>query len=161
MRDRYQLRGAVRHLPLGEVTEFPANVRESLPAGCLLGVLGIVPTLVGPGAAHATMQVEAQHLNQSGVAQGGAIIALADAVAGWATYGLLDEGNLFTTLELKANLLRAARDGQQLLAVATPVHAGRTTIVLDVSVAHTDDCRTPGKAVARFSCTQLVMQERK
>lgn len=161
MRDRYELREAVRHLPLGEVTEFPAHVRDALPAGCLLGILKIVPTFAGPGAAHATMRVETQHLNQSGVAQGGAIIALADAVAGWATYGLLDEGNVFTTLELKANLLRAARVGQQLLAVAVPIHAGRTTVVLDVQVNHTDDGLMPGKPVARFSCTQLVMQERR
>lgn len=160
MRDRYELRDAVRHLPLGELMPFPEHVRGAVPAGCLLGILGIVPTFAGPGAAHATMVVEAKHLNQSGVVQGGAIVALADAVAGWATYGLLDQGAVFTTLELKTNLLRAVRTGQWLLAVASPIHAGRTTCVLDVAVSITGDGSSPGKTAARFTCTQLIMEGR-
>lgn len=160
MTSRFDLRDAVRHLAIGDLTDFPDHVREAIPSGCLLDVFDIVPTRAGPGAAEATMRVGAHHLNQSGVAQGGALIALADAVAGWATYGLLDEGNLFTTLELKANLLRAARVGDELLAIARPIHAGRTTCVIDVEVAHRQEDGSAGKAVARFGCTQLVMKER-
>ena len=159
MASRYDLRAAVRHLGLGEQMDFPEHVRAAIPAGCFLDVLGIEPTRAGPGAATARMRIGPHHLNQTGVAQGGAVAALADAVAGWATFGLLDEGNLFTTLEMHTNLIRAVRTGDTLLAVASPVHAGRTTCVLEVLVSLVDD-GVPTRTVARFSCTQLVLEER-
>lgn len=159
MASRYDLRRAVRHLAPGEQMDFPTEVRDAIPSGCLLDVLGIEPTHAGPGAATARMRIGEHHLNQTGVAQGGAVAALADAVAGWATFGLLDEGNLFTTLEMHTNLIRAVRPGDTLIAVASPVHTGRTTCVLEVLVSLLED-GVPTRTVARFSCTQLVLQER-
>ena len=132
----------------------------SIPEGCLLDVLDLVPTHAGPGAARATMGVATKHLNQRGVLQGGALIALADAVAAWATYPAVQEGQRVTTLELKANLLGAAREGDELVAVASPVHLGRSTIVLDVDVMKTDQEEKPElerRLVSRFTCTQMVL----
>lgn len=154
---RYRIRDHVRDLAVGDLLEGVGAELSGVPEGSLLDVLGIELIAVGPGAARARMRVGPHHLNQSGFIQGGAVIALADAAAGWATYGLLDEPLTFTTLELKANLLRAAREGDILLASATPTHTGRTTCVLDVTVRLSEDGASDGRTMARFSCTQLVL----
>lgn len=135
----------------GDLAEWPRDA-DPIPAGCLLDVLGIRPTHLGRGTARATMTVTTQHLNQRGVVQGGALIALADAVAGWATYAAVPDDHGFSTVELNANLVGSARDGDVLTATATPVHIGRSTVVVEVTVEKAD-----GRPAARFRCTQLVL----
>lgn len=151
----------VGHLEPGVLALLGEDAAATTPAGCLLDVLGIVPTHAGPGACRAEMGVAAHHLNQRGVVQGGAIAALADATAGWATYAALG-AQRFTTLEFKTNLLGAARSGNLLVALARPVHLGRTTILLEVDVLNAaEEARPVGvrRLVARFSCTQLVLRD--
>jgi uncharacterized protein (TIGR00369 family) len=99
------------------------------------------------------MPVTARHLNQRGVVQAGAMVALADAAAGWAAYTALEHGG-FTTLDLHCSLLRAARAGEQLIADAAAVHLGRRTLVFEVEICRPD---APAKRMARFGCTQLVI----
>lgn len=156
------LRAHLGALPVGEVDEVPASYRDTIPHDCLLSLLGIVLTHAGPGAARATMTVDRAHLNQRGVMQGGAVVALADAAAGWATYPAVAEGARFTTLEFKANLLGAGREGDTLTAIARPVHLGRRTMVLDVDVLQADQEERPPddrRLIARFSCTQMILAE--
>jgi uncharacterized protein (TIGR00369 family) len=104
------------------------------------------------------MRIGKQHLNQRGIVQGGAIVALADAAAGWAAYAALPEGR-FTTVELDCRFMGRTAEGGLLVASAVPVHLGRQTLVFDVTVRDAE--RGPGKPgrgpVARFSCTQLVL----
>ena len=144
----------------GELVPFPPAVMEGVPTGCLLDAFGIVGTHIGPGACRGEMAVADLHLNPRGVMQGGAVVALADAVAGWATYAAVPPGGRFTTLELKANLLGAARSGDLVIAMASPVHLGRTTIVLRVEVYTADQeerSQHDRRLLAAFSCTQLVL----
>ncbi|MGH3742584.1 MAG: PaaI family thioesterase [Micromonosporaceae bacterium] len=147
----------VADLPVGELIPVPPGA-EPLTPGCLLDLFGMQLTHVGRGAARAEMQVQPMHLNQRGNVQGGAIVALADATAGWASYAALPEGR-FTTQELNCNLIGRATEGHRLVATATPAHLGRQTMVLDVTVRRADrEDSPPGKGlVARFSCTQLVL----
>jgi uncharacterized protein (TIGR00369 family) len=143
-------------LPIGEVTDAPEEINtHGRPQGCLLHVFDIRLLKVGPGAAIAEMMLKEVHMNQRGIAQAGAIVALADAAAGWATMPALAENTHFTTLELKANMLRAARIGEVLHAEVKPVHIGSSTVVLDVLVYRRE---ARNKPVARFSCTQLVLR---
>lgn len=144
-------------LPVGETVEAPAEVTADLPKGCLLETFGMKLLRVGVGAATVEMTLTAIHMNQRGVAQAGAVVALADAAAGWATALALAEGTSFTTLELKTNMLRASVVGDTLLATVSPVHVGGSTIVLDVLVIKKD---APSKPIAKFSCTQLVLRPR-
>ena len=53
------------------------------------------------------MDVRPEHANPMGTIQGGVICALADAAMGLAYASRLEEGESFTTLELKTNYLRA------------------------------------------------------
>jgi uncharacterized protein (TIGR00369 family) len=144
----------VKSLGPGEVVELAPHARPEVPAGCLIAEFGLVLTHVGRGRSRVTMQVGARHLNQRGIVQAGAIVALADAAAGWAAYTVLEHG-AFTTLELRCSLLRAAHLGQQLVADAAPVHLGRRTLVFGVDIYHPDD---PARRAARFGCTQLVLE---
>jgi 1,4-dihydroxy-2-naphthoyl-CoA hydrolase len=153
----FGLRAQFGHLPVGETGEAPPEISAGLPKGCLLEVFGIRLLRVGPGAALAEMAMMSVHMNQRGIAQAGAIVALADAAAGWATLPALAEGMHFTTLELKINLLRASQVSDVLHAIVTPVHVGGSTIVLDVLVQKQDEARS---VVAKFSCTQLVLKPR-
>lgn len=148
----------VRGLPDHETRAVDDRIRATVPAGCFLDTMGMELVRVGPGTAVAEMTVGEHHLNQVGACQGGVMIALADAAAGWAARASLPEDGRFATVSLASNILRAATAGSRLRAVATPVHRGRTTLVFDVAVrnaAEGDDAE--GRLVATCTCTQLVM----
>ncbi len=149
-------------LSIGEMAAWPADTEASQP-GSIFDALAIRPTHLGPGAARAEMVVDAQHLNQRGLCQGGAIVTLADATAAWATYCLVPDGHGFTTLELHTNLIGTARKGDVLVALARSVHAGRSTAVLSVEVLHLAQERlsAPNRRLcAMFTCTQSVLLPR-
>ena len=143
----------VAGLANGELIELAPQARPHIPPDCLLAELGMVLTHVGRGRSRAMMPVTARHLNQRGLVQAGAMVAFADAAAGWAAYTALEHGG-FTTLDLHCSLLRAARAGEQLIADAAPVRLGRRTLVFEVDIYRPDD---PAQRMARFGCTQLVL----
>ena len=143
------------HLPVG--TRAPVDpVDAPVPTGSFIDIMGIELLEAGPGSALARMVVGAHHLNQAGVAQAGAVVALADAAAGWAAKAALAEGTGFTTLELNLNLLRAARPGHELIAEVVPVHVGRSSMVLTVDVRVEEGGSV--KTVAAFRCTEMVLR---
>lgn len=154
---KFDLFRATEGLRPDELVPCADAVRAGLPPDCLLADFGIVPVLIGRGACVAEMTVGRGQLNQRGIAQAGALVAFADACAGWAAYTALPAGR-FTTLELRCSLLRAAREGARLRAQARPVHLGRRTLVFEVDVTSVDDPARP-RTVARFGCTQLVLDE--
>lgn len=150
------LYAATEGLAPGELVAIDAD-RLGLPDDCLLVNLGISPTHVGRGACRATMKVGRGHLNQRGTVQAGAVVAFADAVAGWASYAAV-EGGGFATVDLTCHLLWAIREGDELLACASPVHLGRRTLVIEAVILHLDDEQAAQRRpLARFTCTQLVL----
>lgn len=130
----------------------------AVPDGCLLDTLGMRLTDVGRGSSRVEMTLGPKHLNQRGLPQGGAFVALADAAAGWASYAALPEGR-FTTVRLGCDLLGRAEAGTTVVARTRPIHLGRRTLVLDVDVltAEQESAGSSARRVARFSCTQLVL----
>jgi 1,4-dihydroxy-2-naphthoyl-CoA hydrolase len=152
--------GRVRDdVPAGELVPWPADA-PALPDGSIFDALQIRPTHLGRGAARAEMVLGPQHLNQRGLLQGGALVTLADATAGWATYCLVPDGFAFTTLELHTNLLGGARPGDPLIAIARTVHAGRRTAVLAVEVMQRAQEERPPpdrRLTAMFTCTQMIL----
>lgn len=84
---------------------------------------------------------------------GGFLMALADSMGAVCAVANLPEGAVGTsTIESKTNFLRAATEGPVTIT-STPLHAGRTTIVVQ-----TDICRPDGKIVTRTIQTQAVLQ---
>lgn len=152
------LRQIAESLHPGELIPVEAALAHRLvPPECLLAEFGIRPTHIGPGACRAEMTVGPAHLNQRGITQGGALVALADAAAGWASYTAAATGR-FTTVSVAANLLRAARPGDVLTASAAPVHLGRATLVIEVSVTGPRDGGQT-RPLAHVTCTQLILGE--
>ncbi|MBO0890454.1 MAG: PaaI family thioesterase [Acidothermales bacterium] len=154
--DSTEIYAATSDLAPGELVEVGAELFDGLPQDCLLASLGFRPTHVGRGSCRVTMTVGAGHLNQRGIVQAGALVALADAAAGWASYAAVESGR-FTTLDLSCNLLRAAKPGDELVAHASPVHLGRRTLVIQVVVSRQGDEAPANRPVARVTCTQLVL----
>jgi uncharacterized protein (TIGR00369 family) len=101
--------------------------------------------------ARARMVVDERHLHPGGKVHGGAWVALTDSVAAWATYRNLPDGWDFTTIEMKLNVFASAGPGDELEAVATPLHVGRSTVVLEVPVTRGD------RRVAHLVVTQFVI----
>jgi uncharacterized protein (TIGR00369 family) len=93
--------------------------------------------------------------NRNGLLHGGAILAMADNVAGTATFLNLAEGSSTTTIESKTNFLRAIAIGDTAKAVATPLHRGRTTMVWETKISGQD-----GRTAAIVIQTQLVMAKK-
>jgi 1,4-dihydroxy-2-naphthoyl-CoA hydrolase len=88
-----------------------------------------------------------------GILHGGVIMALADSAGGaCALLNLPPEATATTTIESKTNFLGAVRGGT-VTATSTPLHRGRTTIVVETSVRD-----AAGKLVAKVTQTQMVIR---
>ena len=87
-----------------------------------------------------------------GVLHGGALMAIADTFGALCAFLNLPAGAGTSTIESKSNFFRASRGGH-VESRSTPLHVGRTTIVVQTDV-HDD----AGKHVARITQTQAVLQ---
>lgn len=82
------------------------------------------------------------------------VLTLADALCAFGVNDHWPEGaTSFTTVECKANFLGSAREGEDVVATAAPLHAGRTTQVWDATVTNA----TTGRPMASYRCTQLIL----
>jgi 1,4-dihydroxy-2-naphthoyl-CoA hydrolase len=87
----------------------------------------------------------------NGQLHGGFLMAAADSVGGACAWLNLPQGSKTATIESKTNFFRPVKQGS-IEVVATPVHIGRTTIVVQ-----TDITREKGKLVSRTIQTQAVI----
>jgi len=92
------------------------------------------------------------HYNPIGVVHGGYGATILDSAMGCAVHSTLQAGDIYTTLELKINFLRplTAATGP-VRAVATVIHAGRTTALAE---GRLEDAG--GKLYAYASSTCLI-----
>jgi 1,4-dihydroxy-2-naphthoyl-CoA hydrolase len=134
---------------LRTIPENVARVNERI-RGTFAGVLGMEFTSMAPDRVEATLQIREDLKQPWGIVHGGAVMTLADTVAGAASF-LNAQGGQTVTVELKINLIGAVREGK-IRAVALPVHRGRTTSVWETRV--TDEA---GKLVAVSLSTHLVL----
>ena len=122
-------------------------------ADVLPGHLGIEIDEAERGRVVAHMDVQSHHMAPHGYLHAASVIALADTACGYGCLLSLPEGGTgFTTIELKSNFLRTARDGT-VSCEAKLVHGGRTTQIWDATVTAPD-----GRTMALFRCTQLVLR---
>ena len=88
------------------------------------------------------------------VLHGGVLMALADSAgAACAFLNLPDGATGTTTIESKTNFLGAARQGASIAASATPLHRGRTTMVIETELRNAD-----GALIAKTTQTQAVLR---
>jgi uncharacterized protein (TIGR00369 family) len=123
-----------------------ARVEGSFPAK-----LGVEPLEVTDERTRGRIVVDERHLHPGGLVHGGAWVALADSIAAWQTFRHLLPGHDFTTVEMKLNVFAAGRPGDELIATAEHLHAGRSTHVVEVRV-HCGE-----RLAANLLVTQLVI----
>jgi uncharacterized protein (TIGR00369 family) len=93
----------------------------------------------------------------NGFLHAASVIALVDSACGYGCIASLPQGaSSFTTIELKANYLGSAKEGETVTGSARLVHGGRTTQVWDAEAVN----ETTGKTMALFRCTQMVLYPR-
>jgi 1,4-dihydroxy-2-naphthoyl-CoA hydrolase len=87
------------------------------------------------------------------ILHGGAVMSFADTLGAFGAMHVLPEGAQgTTTLESKTNFLGSAKEGETVVGVCTPVHAGRRT-----SVWQTRITTEAGRNVALVTQTQMVL----
>ncbi len=119
----------------------------------LPGLLGIEFDGFEDGVVRAHINLEQKHFAPNGYVHAAAVIGLADTAAGYGCLLSLPKDSVgFTTIELKTNFLRSAREGA-ITCEARLVHGGRTTQLWDATVSDPQ-----GRPMALFRCTQLVLR---
>jgi len=88
-----------------------------------------------------------------GIARGGAIFSLADSAVAMALIGLLKDGELLTTAEMKINYLKPFDRGE-LLAEARIVHRGSVLALGEADVRNGD-----GLLLAKAMATCMIMKK--
>jgi uncharacterized protein (TIGR00369 family) len=123
--------------------------REPLPPAAHL--IGFQCVEVDQGRAVFEMEAGPQHANPMGTLHGGILCDIADAAMGIAFASTLEDGETFTTLELKINFLKPVWNAK-LRADARVVKRGKTVGMTDCDV--TDE---KGGLVAKASSTCMVL----
>src|SRR4051794_31291278 len=129
--------------------EIRKRIEGSFPADMGVGALELSDELC-----RGRIVVDDRHLHPGRLVHGGAWVALADSVAAWQTFRHLPPGHDFTTIEMKLNVFGAGRPGDELIATAEHLHAGRSTHVVEVRV------RCEERLVANLLVTQFVLPPR-
>jgi uncharacterized protein (TIGR00369 family) len=115
------------------------------------GACGVELTAARPEQVTGALAWTPERCTSGGVMHGGALMTLADTLGAVCAFLNLPEGARASTIESKTNFFRAVRSGCA-HASASPLHVGRTTIVVQTDV--TDD---GGRRVAQVTQTQAVL----
>jgi uncharacterized protein (TIGR00369 family) len=127
-------------------------LRGEVPPPPIARLVGFTLTEVEPGRAVITFEAAPQHANPMGTLHGGVLCDIADAAMGMAYAATLDDGETFTTLELKINFLKPVRTGK-LTATGRVVKAGRTVALVECDIVDDKD-----RLVARASSTCMTLR---
>jgi uncharacterized protein (TIGR00369 family) len=116
-------------------------------------LLGMRLTQVEAGRAVFEITPAEQHYNPIGVVHGGLAMTLLDSAMGCAVHSLLAAHSTYTTLEVKANLVRpvTSKTGK-LRAIANVVHCGKRIATAE---ARLEDAS--GKLYAHASTTCIIL----
>lgn len=136
----------------------PENVRAFL-GDSFPGQLGIEPLEIEQSRSRGRIVVDKRHLHPGGYVHGGAWTALGDTVAAWATFRNIPPGHDFTTIELKLNVFGPGLPGDEITAIAVPLHVGRSTVVIEVKIERSRNGEEP-KLAANLIVTQFVIPPR-
>jgi uncharacterized protein (TIGR00369 family) len=144
------LLGAIQRTLKGESVE---GFRMNL-APPVMALVGFEAVQVDEGKAVFRLQARRdKHANPMGTLHGGILCDLADAAMGIACATLLEEGESFTTVELKINFFRPVTDAL-LEARAKVLQRGRTLVALECEILALPE----EKLVAKSSSSCLVLR---
>ena len=117
-------------MPTSSLPDWPTLVAGYNRINAYGQVNGMTLSVPEPGKAEYRMVIRPEHLSSPGVAHGGVVAGLMDAVLGAAALTLaFTAGELVSTVEFKINYLHPVRLGDELRAVAQVDHAGKSLVV--------------------------------
>ncbi len=131
--------------------DLTATIRRIMP---FCDVLGLTVVSASPERVEATVDWTAERTTVFGGLHGGYVMAVADSTGALCAARNLPTGAGTSTIESKTNFLRPITSGTATV-VSTPVHVGRTTIVVQTEVIRDD-----GKTAAITTQTQIVLPDR-
>lgn len=140
--------------PLPKKVELAIEHQEEIFKDSFPGTLGVRIVEVGEGRATGLLDIGPHVRHPGGYAHGGALAGFGDTVAAWATFPLLAKGEIFTTIEFKANFISGVTDGR-LRGEAVSIHKGGRTIVIEVRIFTDDD---EHRLVAVMLVTQAILK---
>jgi uncharacterized protein (TIGR00369 family) len=126
--------------------------RGEAPPPPIARLIGFSLTAIEPGEAIIEFEAGEAHANPMGTLHGGVLCDIADAAMGLAFAATLEEGESFTTLELKINFLKPIWKAR-LKATGRVVKRGRAIGLIECDV--TDE---GGSLVARASSTCMILR---
>ncbi|MFL5953833.1 MAG: PaaI family thioesterase [Gaiellaceae bacterium] len=135
--------------PLDNFLAIIAGEAEPPPVAKLIG---FAMTHAEPGHTVFEMDVGPQHASPLGTVHGGVICDLVDGAMGTSHASLLEDGETFTTLELKINFVKPVWSGH-LVAKGRVIKAGRTIGLVEGRV--TDEA---GSLVAYATSTCMTLR---
>ncbi|HMF96199.1 MAG TPA: PaaI family thioesterase [Vicinamibacterales bacterium] len=128
------------------------TIAGEVPPPPIALLLGFRMTAIEPGRSRFELDADARHHNPMGTLHGGVLCDIADVAMGSAYASTLEEGESFTTLELKINFLRPVR-AAHLVADGVLVQRGRTVGMVECAI--TDE---RGRLIARATSTCLTLR---
>lgn len=136
------------------MTDFNRSFSDEILRGDFpfLTLLGIQEIDIGPGTAKLTLTARDEHLRSLGILHGGVTASLLDTVLGMAGSTHAPEGCHTVTMQLNINYTRAGRGGDELIATAETVHAGKQTAVCRGEVRRGD-----GALIATATSTVMFL----
>jgi acyl-CoA thioesterase len=111
-------------------------------------LVGVTFTKVENGYSHCFLEVDKKLLNPARIVHGGAIYTLADSGMGVALYSLIDEGELFLTIEANIFYFKAVSSGT-LTCESRVVHRGKRIAVMEAEIKNEGEL--VAKAMGTFS----------
>lgn len=123
--------------------------------GCMVELLDIRFTEIGPDYLRATMPVDRRTTQPYGLLHGGASVVLAETLGSVAATCCVDTGRFYCVgQEINANHLRSARSGR-VTGTARPVHLGGRSQVWEIRI---EDDRQKLVAVSRMTLSVVEGQ---
>ena len=129
-----------------------AMINGEVPQPPVGRLIGFELVAIAPGSAVIKCEATEAHSNPMGTLHGGVLCDIADAAMGMAYASNLNEGESFTTLELKINFLKPVWNAR-LTATGRVVKQGRTIGMVECDV--TDEA---GSLIARATSTCLTLR---
>ena len=126
----------------------PAAMVREMPFAAASGVEILE---AGPDLVVGRLEWAPERCTTAAILHGGALMTLADSLGAVCAFLNLPAGSMTSTIESKTNFLRAVREGH-VEGRSTPLHVGRTTIVVQTEVLD-----AAGKRVAHVVQTQSVI----
>jgi len=124
-----------------------------LPHAPVAELLGFDLVDLGEGHAAFRMDPGERHYNPLGTVHGGVAATLLDSAMGVAVHTTLNEGEAYTTLELKVNYVRAiTQDTGPVVATGSVIHRGGRVATAEVRLTDAG-----GRLLAHGTSTCLIM----